>query len=676
MTRPSSFFPHPSSFVLRHWLLIIVLLLIAFFFRVHELAGLGLGLAHDEVAEWLIADSIRHGQHALFFEEAYGQEPLFLYLMAGSVTLIGDNVIGVRFTSVFVAMLTLAATYRLLRRLFGPTVALVALAGVSIALWPVFWGRAGLRAMTLPLTMCLGFDFLWRGLTHSEARIAYCVLRIPHRALPLCITGGLLLGLSAYTYLAARAIPILLLAFVLYLALLTRNWMRGRWRNLAVFFVVGVLLMLPLAGYLLANPDLQFRVSEVSRPLDRALAGDASELLANIPRVLGMFTIRGDGTVRDNWPDRPVFPEPFGALLFGFGFIRVLARFRQPPAALALIWIGAMLIPTIVTTGAPNFTRAIGALPMVFALPGLAVEWLDRNLAQARCVKPSPAWLRPILVLGLIGVFGMNAASTYDDYFNKWPAHPETQFVFQSDFAAIAQDIDASGAMDVAVGGLSNDTLDDPSLYLLRHRKDVRVRWFDSGSPISSGGAVIAPDRSSIVYIPRIVPLSNDLDDELSDFSGGLSAPGHFRRYHASLLEGDGVLQQARHFDDSGILLNVARLPEAISAKESFRFITRWLAQEPIAYPRRIFVHLVDPQTKQLIAQHDGLDSPTRFWRGGDQITQIHQLTIPAETPPGEYELWIGLYDPATGVRVLQTDDSRSEPPSDHFVLGAIEVTP
>ena len=61
----------------------------------------------------------------------------------------------------------------------------------------------------------------------------------------------------------------------------------------------------------------------------------------------------------------------------------------------------------------------------------------------------------------LIGVLGVNAASTYDDYFIKWPNHPETQFVFQADFAAIAKDIDASDVMDVSVGGLSNDTMDD-----------------------------------------------------------------------------------------------------------------------------------------------------------------------------------------------------------------------
>ena len=159
---PAAHRPLRLSLNIEHWSLIIVLLL-AFFLRTYELTGLGLGLEHDEVAEWQIADGIRHGQHALFFKEAYGQEPLFLYLMAGSTALIGDNVMAIRFTSVFVAMLTLAASYRLLRRMFSPTVALVALAGMSIALWSVFWGRVGLRAMTLPLMLALGFDWLWRG---------------------------------------------------------------------------------------------------------------------------------------------------------------------------------------------------------------------------------------------------------------------------------------------------------------------------------------------------------------------------------------------------------------------------------------------------------------------------------------------------------------------------------
>jgi len=646
--------------------LLITLLLIAFFFRVHELAGLGLGLEHDEVAEWLIADGIRHGQHALFFKEAYGQEPLFLYLMAGSITLIGDNVIGVRFTSVFVAMLTLAAAYRLLRRMFGPTVALVALAGMSIALWPVFWGRVGLRAMTLPLVMCLGFDFLWRGLT-EECGMKNAECR------KWFVLAGLLVGLSAYTYLSSRAIPILFLAFLLYLALFARSQMRGQWRHIALFLAIAALVALPLVLVLLANPDLQFRVSEVSRPLDEMLAGDASEVFANIPRALGMFTVRGDGTVRDNWPDRPVFPEPFGALLFVTGFAIALLRLRQPPYALALIWIGAMLIPTIVTAGAPNFTRTLGALPMVFALPGIAVEW-----AVSRVSSPTRT-LRPIFVLALLVTFAANAFSTYDDYFNKWPNHPETQFVFQADFAAIATDIDTSDVMDVSVGGLSNDTMDEPSLYLLRRRKEVRVRWFDSGSPISSGGALIEPYTPvRRIYIPSIVPLSPRLEADLHpNRATTLFIADHFRRYHTASNFRSGIPPSARSFADTAILIlpTSEEVTWMAVAGADFHFETRWIARQPLIYPRRVFAHLIDPRAGRIVAQHDGLDAPAKFWREGDQIVQLHMLKIPADTSPGRYELRIGLYDPVTGIRVLQTDATHSDPPRDYVVLGTIEVT-
>src|SRR5512139_841820 len=100
ITYSASLVTHYSSRI--ELTLVVLLLLLAFFFRTYELTGLGLGVEHDEVAEWQIADGIRHGQHALFFKEAYGQEPLFLYLMAGSISLFGDNVFAIRFTSAFV----------------------------------------------------------------------------------------------------------------------------------------------------------------------------------------------------------------------------------------------------------------------------------------------------------------------------------------------------------------------------------------------------------------------------------------------------------------------------------------------------------------------------------------------------------------------------------------------
>jgi 4-amino-4-deoxy-L-arabinose transferase-like glycosyltransferase len=649
------------------------ILFVAFFFRTHELAGLGLGLEHDEVAEWQIADGIRHGEHALFFKEAYGQEPLFLYLMAGSIAFLGDNVMGVRFTSVFVAMLTLAATFRLLRRMFGPTVALVAVAFMAIALWPVFWGRVALRAMTLPLMLALGFDWLWRGLTADSRR--------PTTGRRSFAMAGLFFGLSAYTYLSSRALPILLAAFTVYLALFARDRVRGKWRGLFASYIIGALMALPLAITLLANPDLQFRVSEVSGPLDKAMQGDWSEVGANVSRALGMFTVKGDNTVRDNWPDRPVFPEPMGALLFGVGVILSLSRFRQPRYALAVLWLGAMLIPTIVTTGAPNFTRTLGALPLAFAMPGIAVDWALFWLPRLVPVQNFVVMSRVTGALGsvaLIGVLGVNTLSTYKDYFIKWPNHPETQFVFQADFAAIAKDIDAGDVMDVSVGGLSNATMDEPSLYLLRQRKDVRVRWFDSGSPLSSGGAIVNPAAypSASLYLPSIVPLSPRLQYILSSARQSKQTE-HYRRYRGlkPLLQPDVKNKWIRDFADLATLFAARILPESVSVNGDLQFESYWVAGEPITSSLRIFVHLVDPATGRIVAQHDGLDAPNQFWRPNDEVFQLHTLHISSDTAPGRYEVWLGLYDPVTGDRIMQIDSTHLESPGDQYLVDTIEVT-
>jgi 4-amino-4-deoxy-L-arabinose transferase-like glycosyltransferase len=678
---------HPS--LVTSYSLLVTLLLLAFFFRTYQLAGLGLGLEHDEVAEWQIASNIRHGENALFFQEAYGQEPMFLYLMAGSTALIGDNPIGIRFTSVFVAMLTLAVVYRMLRRMFSPFVALIALAGMSIALWPVFWGRVGLRAMTLPLMMCLAFDFLWKGLiaeSRSQMPVASHLAISPFRRLAVSpslrpfIIAGIFFGLSAYTYLSSRAIPILLIAFTVYLAFFARDRMRGRWRNLFICFAIAIIVALPLAITVAANPDLQFRVSEVSGPLDQALKGDSKAIEANIPLAFGMFTAQGDNTVRDNWPDRPVFPEPIGQALFIFGFCIALSKFNQPRYALSLIWLGSMLIPSIVTSSAPNFTRTLGTLPMAFALPAIGLEWLSmwplRMIAMSQQQKLSRI-LAPIAIVFLVGVFAINAASTFDDYFNKWSNHSETQFVFQADFAAIAKDIDASDVMDVSVGGLSNDTMDDDSLRLLLQRKDVRIRWFDSGSPISSGGAVVAVSRQ-LIYVPAIVPVAGVIDAGLLVIApyGGIPEK-HFTRYTVQrmLRDYEPNTEYDRYFEDTASLYQVsASVVITVQLGSKIERVTEWQAHDPVRYPRRIFIHLIDPSTGKIISQFDGLDAPTKFWQSGDQIRQAFSLSIPSDALPGRYELWLGLYDPLTSQRVMQTDYQHTQPLADHVVYRTVVI--
>ncbi len=233
--------------------------------------------------------------------------------------------------------------------------------------------------------------------------------------------------------------------------------------------------------------------------------------------------------------------------------------------------------------------------------------------------------------------------------------------------------------MDVSVGGLSNDTMDDPSLYLLRQRKDVRVRWFDSGSPISSGGATLVPFevvKEPSIYFPSFVPVPTMIKSAPQLYPE-VSSTERFTHYYSEGMAGSTQpLSTARYFTDTGILITLGEvMSDTVAAGEDLSFNTWWVADNPVAGPRRIFVHVYDPYTQKVIAQHDGLDSPPRFWRVSDSIFQTHKLSIPADTPPGKYEVRIGLYNPITGERVLQTNIDHSEPVQDYYVLGTIKVT-
>lgn len=67
-----------------------------------------------------------------------------------------------------------------------------------------------------------------------------------------------------------------------------------------------------------------------------------------------------------------------------------------------------------------------------------------------------------------------------------------------------------------------------------------------------------------------------------------------------------------------------------------------------------VFVHLAD-EAGAIVSQVDAIPTggtrPTSGWRAGEVITDIHNLPIPADLPPGTYHVNVGLYDPDDGAR-------------------------
>jgi hypothetical protein len=93
--------------------------------------------------------------------------------------------------------------------------------------------------------------------------------------------------------------------------------------------------------------------------------------------------------------------------------------------------------------------------------------------------------------------------------------------------------------------------------------------------------------------------------------------------------------------------------------------IWQTITELPTSY--RVFVHLVD-ESGQIITQSDGEPAnwtrPTTGWTPGEYIIDPHHLTLPDSTLRPNTTLRIGLYDPATNIRLLtETADFLSLPP-------------
>jgi len=101
-----------------------------------------------------------------------------------------------------------------------------------------------------------------------------------------------------------------------------------------------------------------------------------------------------------------------------------------------------------------------------------------------------------------------------------------------------------------------------------------------------------------------------------------------------------------------------------IAAGESLDLTLTWRsAGSELLLGYKVFVHLAN-EGEEIVAQADGVPvsgfRPTTGWRQGEVIVDNYQIAVPSGTAAGPYRLWIGLYDPATNIRLpLYSGDQR-----------------
>ncbi|HEU5102332.1 MAG TPA: glycosyltransferase family 39 protein [Roseiflexaceae bacterium] len=95
---------------------------------------------------------------------------------------------------------------------------------------------------------------------------------------------------------------------------------------------------------------------------------------------------------------------------------------------------------------------------------------------------------------------------------------------------------------------------------------------------------------------------------------------------------------------------------------ETVRLRLSWAAAAPPPADYWLFAHLIGPGG-QRYSQID-LPYPTSQWAPGTFAATELPIALPADAPPGAYQLLIGLYDQPTGQRLALTSDTQSAAPA------------
>lgn len=120
--------------------------------------------------------------------------------------------------------------------------------------------------------------------------------------------------------------------------------------------------------------------------------------------------------------------------------------------------------------------------------------------------------------------------------------------------------------------------------------------------------------------------------------------------------------------------LGYALSHSSIKAGEPFQIRYRWQALAPITTNYSIFVHFGDASGRTWFQQdHAPCDGncPTGQWRPGTPVEEEYLVTVPQGTPPGEYQILIGIYSANGRLPLL---GEAAGPGENRLLLGRFQV--
>lgn len=603
------------------------------------------GLHTDEAFHLLRAQDILSGADLpRYITGNQGNEPLFAYLAAGVIAIIGPVPWAGRLVSAFASLVALAATIRIGRELApGRWVGVAAGLAWGTLSMALTVGRLGTQPMLSVMAAALALAGLTAGLRSG---------RWQDYAL-----GGLGLGFGLDAYVAFRLFPLVPLVFGAHaLGMARREERQVILRGALVYVGVAALVYAPVASFFLQYPEWFFnRFGQVTGST-LGTTGGLGALVDGAAKTLGGLFWSGDLNVRHNLPGRPVLDlAQIG--VFGIGLVALARRWRSPAAVGLLAWLVVGLTPGVLTDSAPHFLRIATAGPALALIMAYGAEAVSR--------------FRPWGVGGLAVAWLGSSTVTVWLVFTQWTAGYEANYLFDQPSRWIAErlrtaptgtrlylspiprenytieyllgperyaDLASFNGRECTV--LPENTTDAPPLVAIISGEDPltpqTLREAFPGTRVAAENVWIGTAQATVYQLPAaatgaIVP-QHPLHDR---FGPGLE-----------LLGWDGV-------------------DLALTPGGKLQFNTHWHVTTETDATWVTFAHLRGVPRADgnvVYAQRDSEPCdesyPTPYWRVGERVIERTHIDLPPDLPAGEYALYIGWYDRTTLARLPVLDPS------------------
>lgn len=212
-------------------------------------------------------------------------------------------------------------------------------------------------------------------------------------------------------------------------------------------------------------------------------------------------------------------------------------------------------------------------------------------------------------------------------------------------------------APPIAAAGYANEYEFGDEVRLKLGGNGLRPRWFDAGQGLVAPagrawwvigpGAALWPEAAQRLNLPTQGPfaLGETREARLESWQTELSlcAPEAAGRLPAT-------------FGAELTLLGVCAKNDPLAL--TVTTVWRVAAQPAYRAERKVFVHLVNA-ADQIIAQSDTFAAQYDSLRAGDRVFQRQALVLP-DGPPDQARLVLGVYDPATGQRLILPEGTDS----------------